>query len=432
MAESEKSVRNLLENENLPALIDFLFYNISISEFEDLLLNSRLSVLEKLLFIIFKNAESRKNLEIFEILDEFLFPRKYIEHLKDVIFSQLREIIQQWNIKTFFPILSFDLFSLFSVEEIYHLIKDKKLKFIDFLFKALSLHFDVLEFMVGPDRIFDVSELMVDRILSIEFNKFDLNHLINLETKIKLFISTNGTFSETFSKLRIQILETIRNKKIKDNRELFNLDDVIDFLQNGKDKISDCTSNFNDYKFLFKDIRDLPELYDLIFSGVIPVGSVLDMKLNIRDIENNDFLSSIENDLLLISSIKTLVPTLEFSTGNEIDESLFEVIVFIQTPDEKRLLTTLHYRKNALWLSGCRFERDADSVDKEEVEKYMKFFNTNPFQLPKGELTDISKAMELSLSKIRGSDFEGVIFDDWGTWKMGVFLEHAYIKEINS
>ena len=102
-------------------------------------------------------------------------------------------------------------------------------------------------------------------------------------------------------------------------------------------------------------------------------------------------------DLSLIGSIKTLVPTLKFG-GNY--EHLFEVWMFVKTPNHKQFPATIYYGTSGLSIGGWdpdfahRLTNDDRylSIFPEEIKSEINF---TPHNLSRDEKEALAEAIEL-------------------------------------
>lgn len=126
--------------------------------------------------------------------------------------------------------------------------------------------------------------------------------------------------------------------------------------------------------------------------------------------------SDISNDLLCIGAIKTLVPSLEFSS----DDFLFDVWMLVKTPEGEIFPATFYYSKSRLAIGGWNpnsvmsFTGKSNSFPK-ELEEYINF---NPFKLNEEEKDSLASAIETALEKVPVSDFEVIFRDDYGDYLM--------------
>lgn len=181
------------------------------------------------------------------------------------------------------------------------------------------------------------------------------------------------------------------------------------------------------YKFIFKDINLIPKnLARCQSGGVLCVGTTRKV---MKDWENDkikefdDFLRhKKQNDILLAGSIKTLVPTLDLSGGYE---HLFEVWMFVKTPQERRFPATFYYSQSGLNIGGCDPEFTKHFIfDEKRMPEYPKkfksFVNFSPHDFNTKEKEELAEVLELALQKVPVSDFYGIFQHDFGNLLMGI------------
>ncbi|MBA7583995.1 hypothetical protein ES708_25947 [subsurface metagenome] len=156
----------------------------------------------------------------------------------------------------------------------------------------------------------------------------------------------------------------------------------------------------------FGDFEKFMALDELKFDKLSDVGGLM------RDIKH---------DLLLAGSLKTLLPDMEFGG----DEMLFDVLMFVMTPNNQFFPATFYYGPSGTSLGGWG------------LEKYQKFpreirdeFNFSPFDLDKDGLTGLNEAQIFALKKVPVSDFCGIYKHDLGDALMCVHDGVAFVMEL--
>ena len=164
-------------------------------------------------------------------------------------------------------------------------------------------------------------------------------------------------------------------------------------------KVCGAGANFGDFeKFMALDVVKFDKLSD--------VGGLM------RDIKH---------DLLLAGSLKTLIPDIEFGG----DEMLFDVLMFVMTPDGLFFPATFYYGPSGTALGGWGLEK-YQNFPKETRDE----FNFSPFDLDKGGLTGLVEAQIFALQKVPVSDFCGIYSHDLGHTLMGVYNGVSFVVEL--
>lgn len=207
-------------------------------------------------------------------------------------------------------------------------------------------------------------------------------------------------------------------------RRLFQL---VSEAANGKDNLHEGCVGCYGYGFVFRDIDYITKHIDLSYSG--GVCRVATSKRILKDWEDDnmnefsDFLRHSRNeDILLAGAVKTLEPTLKFGGGYE---HLFEVWMFVKTPDDRTFPATFYYGQSRLVIGGWDSKTAALWITK---KKYIPHFpkglnaiiNFNPHDLTQDEKEALAEALELALRKVPVSDFYGVFQHDFGNLLMGI------------
>lgn len=170
-------------------------------------------------------------------------------------------------------------------------------------------------------------------------------------------------------------------------------------------------------------------------SRVYSLGStrslINDWEMNkITESEDLSLYGDTSYDIRLIGALKTLVPDLYFDT----DELLFDICMFVKTPEGKQFPATLYYGPTGLAMGGWRsYEEEANN----QFFPYKSFINFCPFDFSQNELEPLGEALELALFKVPISDFYAVHLRDIDYCLMGykngktfiISLEDSYTEE---
>jgi len=195
--------------------------------------------------------------------------------------------------------------------------------------------------------------------------------------------------------------------------------DIISIAANGKDDIKKAAIGFYNYGFVLKDPKNSKEEYVVTTysSRFADAGSYRGITEQILQLERIKSLDDFgpkddKDDCLFAGALKTLIPTLEFGGY----ETLFDVWMFVKTPDGKQFPATFYYGPSGTSLGGWHSEDYKDVFPKSLAQ----IINFSPFDLPKNERESFIEAFELALRKIPVSDFYGVYEHDGGNALMGV------------
>jgi len=188
----------------------------------------------------------------------------------------------------------------------------------------------------------------------------------------------------------------------------------------------------NGYGFVFFDFhpRKVDRLFWKASSKVCGAGAhfgVFEKFMTLDEIKFDKLsdvgglMRDIKHDLLLAGSLKTLLPDMEFGG----DEMLFDVLMFVMTPDGLFFPATFYYGPSGTSLGGW------------SLEKYQTFpreirdeFNFSPFDLDKDGLTGLIEAQIFALKKVPVSDFCGIYSHDLGNSLMVVHDGRPLIMEL--
>ena len=104
---------------------------------------------------------------------------------------------------------------------------------------------------------------------------------------------------------------------------------------------------------------------------------------------------------------------------------MFEVWMFVKTPQDRIFPATLYYGQSGLKIGGCDPDFAKHFIfDKKLLPKYPKKFKTiinfSPYDLTQEEKEELAEALELALRKVPVSDFYGIFQHDFGNLLMGI------------
>ena len=134
-------------------------------------------------------------------------------------------------------------------------------------------------------------------------------------------------------------------------------------------------------------------------------------------------MNDIKHDLLLAGSLKTLLPDMEFGG----DEQLFDVLMFVMTPNDQFFPANFYYGASGTSLGGWHSE----DYEVFPIE-FRKKFNFSPFDLDKDGLTGLIEAQIFALKKVPVSDFCGIYLHDLGNALMVVHDGRPLIMELGN
>lgn len=201
----------------------------------------------------------------------------------------------------------------------------------------------------------------------------------------------------------------------------------------GEDNFEEGAVGSNGYGFVFKDLdSNIPYVTNKGSGKIFEAGSYRDVLKNFKRLENVKNINDLHTidfryDLILAGALKTLVPTLKFG-GYEI---LFDVWMFVTTPEEKRFPARFYYGQSgtsiAGWMSDSMHPHTGEKVFPKNFEKII---NYTPFNFDDSEKNLFLDALELSLQKVPISDFWGVTRHDFGNSFMGIEKGKPFIREL--
>lgn len=203
-----------------------------------------------------------------------------------------------------------------------------------------------------------------------------------------------------------------------------------------KDKFIEGVVGFNGYGFVFKDFKLITNIiYFQGTGGIYRLGSTKErMRHFNRDNDFSEDILSYEEyyDLRLIGSIKTLVPTLKFGGCYE---HLFEVWVFVKTPNNRQFPITIYYGASGLSIGGWDPNFAYNFTQNEKFlyiipKEIMSTINFSPHNLSEDEKEAPAEAIELALQKVPVADFYGIYKHDFSNTFMGIKDNKPFIIEL--
>ncbi|MFX0058056.1 MAG: hypothetical protein ACFE8J_07125 [Candidatus Heimdallarchaeota archaeon] len=199
----------------------------------------------------------------------------------------------------------------------------------------------------------------------------------------------------------------------------------------GEDNLEQGAVGYYGYGFVFRDYKHSAEPYIVTrhSSKVCGVGAYFGITEKVLQLDKikdiNELVRYDEKyDCLYGGALKTLLPTLEFG-GNEF---LFDVWVFVKTPDGKQFPATFYYGPSGTGFGGWHYEMYEVIFPK----SFTHLINASPFDFDKNELEGLSEAIECALKKVPLSDFYGVYHHDLGNCLMGLKGKVPFMIELGN
>ncbi len=191
-----------------------------------------------------------------------------------------------------------------------------------------------------------------------------------------------------------------------------NIIQLINQATQGIDNLEKGAIGYQGYGFFFDEsisIYGSSRVYGLGTSRFL----INDWEMNkITEPEDLSLYGDITYDLNLIGALKTLVPDLYFDT----DELLFDICMFVKTPEGKQFPATLYYGPSGLAIGGWRsYEEEANN----QFFPYRSFINFCPFDFSQNNFEGLAEALEIAVNKVPISDFYAVHLRDIDYCLMG-------------
>ncbi|MFX1568947.1 MAG: hypothetical protein ACFFCV_11345 [Promethearchaeota archaeon] len=196
---------------------------------------------------------------------------------------------------------------------------------------------------------------------------------------------------------------------------------------NGTDNFKEGAVGSNGYGFVFKDYDSHPKVLYIISYGshkFCGAGAYRDYLKNlqkgIKNTEEFNFSDSFRYDpkidLLMLGSLKTLVPSLQFGGF----ENFFDVWVFVITPKGQMFPVNFYWGKSGLSIGAWSKLGSLFIHEKNPLDDYPDLKEFTPFKFNDEEINFFLDAFEFALKKVPVSDFWGISTFDWGHSLMGV------------
>jgi hypothetical protein len=204
---------------------------------------------------------------------------------------------------------------------------------------------------------------------------------------------------------------------------------------NGKDDFHKGAVGTNGYGFIFKDLNaKLPYVKFMGSSKVFCAGAYKNfMKKFEKILEKKSLFDLVDYDekydLLFVGSVKTLVPMLQFGGYEE----LFDVWMFVKTPDGKLFPARFYWGQSGISIAGWNLKL-TDHISGKSIfpKDFERIVNFTPFNFSDDEREEFLEALELALYKVPISDFWGVFNHDAGNSLMGVQRGESYWSELGN
>ncbi len=206
----------------------------------------------------------------------------------------------------------------------------------------------------------------------------------------------------------------------------------------GIDNIEEGVVGSNSYGFLLRDKEILPNGIKYCGGGrIYPLGSMKDFAIDLETHEKVDlnyYFSDEEGhcqDIEIIGRLRTLASDMRFTDPREVD-TMFDVFVFVRTPEGRMFPASLYYGPTRLALGRWDFKRINSSKLAVEFENLINFY---PNKLSIEEKREFVSALELALMKVHKSEFLGILCHDFGyrvfIFKLGRILYFEFPEQAN-
>lgn len=211
------------------------------------------------------------------------------------------------------------------------------------------------------------------------------------------------------------------------------LQHLVDLATDGKTNLRKAAIGFSGYGFVFRDVKYSKDPYVFTSNSrkLAAIGAYRDLikkwESNHDKIRHVDELMRYDEryDCIFAASLKTLIPMLEFGG----DEVLFEVWMFIKTPEGKQFPATFYFGPSGSSLGGGDSYKDHDDNNL-FPQDFMSIINCSPFDFSKNELKSLVEALECALRGVPKSNFYGIYHHDLGNALMGVRVGIPFIIEL--
>ncbi|NGX49266.1 MAG: hypothetical protein K940chlam5_00863 [Candidatus Anoxychlamydiales bacterium] len=192
-----------------------------------------------------------------------------------------------------------------------------------------------------------------------------------------------------------------------------NLLKLVSQAANIKDSFKDYAIGFHGYGFVFKTYNSDKYTTNIGSSKLCSIGAYRHLCKRFLDLDklkriNVDELLSYgkKYDLLVVGAIKALFPSLELGT----DEVLFDIWVFVKTPEDKFFPITFYYNSSGLSIGAWNPNIIMSNFDtmlgnKIFPNKFLSLVNFSPSNFSEGELDLFVEAFLCAISKVPIADF---------------------------
>jgi hypothetical protein len=233
--------------------------------------------------------------------------------------------------------------------------------------------------------------------------------------------TTEQRFEIVLNKFVIIILYRDR-VKILNNMSISDLVERILAATQGKDSFNNGAVGFNRFGFVFRDLK----CSNLSYVKSIGSSKFCTLRFYRKFKGKKIFTDDEEYEILLGGNLKTLLPSLTF--GGE--ELLYDVWVFVRTPDGRQFPAIFYYGQSGAALGSWR-DYNNDDYKSLFTKEFKAFINYNPFQFSKDELSLLVNALENSLKKVPLSNYYGIYKHDTGNTLMGVRAGKPFFLELH-
>lgn len=212
------------------------------------------------------------------------------------------------------------------------------------------------------------------------------------------------------------------------------ISEFLDLLEDtAEDKVNyqDKVIHFQGYSFLFRDrwlkSREpyVTGLHSSKFSSVGFWRKIIKYSMDnldkIKDL-NELNLDDTKRDYFFGGALKTLIPDLTFGG----DEVLFDVWMFVKTPEGYMFPATFYYGKSGTSLGGWYL----DEAKEVFPPNFFSIINFSPFNFNTDGLDAFIEALELSLKMVPVTDYYGIYYGENGYTILGVKDGQPYLKEL--
>ena len=196
--------------------------------------------------------------------------------------------------------------------------------------------------------------------------------------------------------------------------EFENILNLAERAARGFDNFNKGSVGFNGYGFVLRDLS-FPHTVKLCNFGSMGEFAEDLKKAHFNRKNPQDY--NISQDILLIGSIKTLLPSLELGG----DEILFNALMFVATIDGNAFPARLYYGPTRLAIGGWKLKRyDWFGVNSQTPEELDDILNCDPFKFSHTVKREFVESFEYALEKVPTTDFFSIFEHDLGYRLMGI------------